>query len=205
MFFLPEGHELKTAKFNMPNDPENKVVFSYQQLEQKPCATINSNLDPKVEEVRVDMADMRVESRPVELLTSVGSCVAICLHDSINKCGGLAHIMLPNSATALQEPLASKFADTAVPALAKAIRQISRKETRLTAKIAGGANMFPHLGNNTLDIGGKNVRAVKNALYKNHIRLLGEDVGGLHGRKITFNVASGITIVRHFSGEIRTL
>ncbi len=37
--------------------------------------------------------------------------------------GELAHIMLPKSATATQEPLPAKFAETAVPALAKAIRK----------------------------------------------------------------------------------
>ena len=63
------------------------------------------------------MADMKVESKPVELLTSVGSCVAIGLHDSVHKCGGLAHVMLPNSAIGPQGPLPPKFADTAVPAL----------------------------------------------------------------------------------------
>jgi chemotaxis protein CheD len=70
----------------------------------------------------VDMAGMKVESKPVELVTSVGSCAAICLHDSTYKCGGLAHIMLPNSAVFPHEHLPYEFADTAVPALAKALR-----------------------------------------------------------------------------------
>ncbi len=96
----------------------------------------------------MDMADMKAENRPVELVTSVGSCVAICLYDSKNKCGGLAHIMLPNSAIAPQELLPSKFANTAVPALAKLIKKISVYPSLLSAKIAGGANMFPNLKNN---------------------------------------------------------
>ena len=65
--------------------------------------------NPNIEEVRVAMAEMKVESKPIELVTSVGSCVAICLYDSTNKCGGLAHIMLPNSAIAPQERALSLF------------------------------------------------------------------------------------------------
>jgi len=166
---------------------------------------IQANEDPKVEEVRVDMADMKVENKPVELLTSVGSCVAICMHDSIHKCGGLAHVMLPNSALGTHEPLPSKFADTAVPALVAEIRRLTGKEARLTAKIAGGANMFEKLTVKSLDIGNKNVIAVKDALAKHNITLTGEDVGGSHGRRIAFNVTSGVAIVRRHDGVFKKI
>lgn len=209
MLSFSAGYEDKKASFKMPNTREEthsiKSALAYQQLELAPCAIIQADVSPKVKEVRVDMADMKVESKPVELLTSVGSCVAICLHDSIHRCGGLAHIMLPNSAIGSQEPLPFKFADTAVPALAKAIREISGKESRLSAKIAGGANMFANFNASSIDIGAKNVKAVKIALAEHKIRLAGEDVGGLHGRRITFNVASGIAIVRRHNGEIKKL
>ena len=56
----------------------------------------------------MDVAGMKVESKPVELLTSVGSCVAVCLRDPVLKCGGLAQIMLSHSANDSQEPLPSK-------------------------------------------------------------------------------------------------
>ncbi len=169
-------------------------------------ATIQSSqMSPTMEEVRVDMADMKAENRPIELVTSVGSCVAICLYDSKSKCGGLAHIMLPNSAISPQELLPSKFANTAVPALAKLIKKISANPSPLSAKIAGGANMFPNLKNNALNIGAKNVDAVKEALSKHKIKLLAEDVGGSHGRRITFNIGTGIASVRCFNGETREL
>jgi len=182
------------------------AVSINQSLEATSVITSQADLAPKLEEIRVDMADMKVESRPVELLTSVGSCVAICLHDSANRCGGLAHIMLPTSPAGSLESLPSKFADTAVPSLAKRISDLSGKTARLSAKIAGGANMFANLSNNNcLDIGSKNIKAVKEALNKGNIRLIAEDVGGTHGRKISFNAASGVAVVRHHSGETKKL
>ena len=198
MLPLPVGDEFRKACQNMP-----KTALAYQQLE--PCAVIDAHTYPKVGEVRVDMAGMLVESKPVELLTSVGSCVAICLYDSIHRCGGLAHIMLPHSSLGPQEPLPSKFADTAVPALVKGIREITGTETRLSAKIAGGANMFPNTDADGLNIGAKNVRAVKTALTNHKIRLIGEDVGGSHGRRVSFNIISGAAIVRLHNGEIKKL
>ncbi len=181
---------------------------AYQQLEPQIVIDTNTNTRPQVEEVRVDMAAMKVDSRPVELLTSVGSCMAICLYDSARKCGGLAHIMLPHSSLGPQEPLPSKYADTAVPALIRAIRGltgISGVESRLSAKIAGGANMFANTSATGLDIGAKNITAVHEALKEYKVRLLGEDVGGSHGRRISFNLASGLTVVKLHNGEIRKL
>ena len=162
-------------------------------------------ISPTVKEVRVAMAEMKIESKPIELVTSVGSCVAICLYDSTNKCGGLAHIMLPKSAIAPQDSLPCKFADTAVPALAKAVQKSSGKETCLSAKIAGGANIFSNLNNNGPTIGMKNVDAVKAALSANKIRLVAEDVGGPYGRRVAFNIGTGIATIRISNGEIKQL
>ena len=161
--------------------------------------------NPNIEEVRVAMAEMKVESKPIELVTSVGSCVAICLYDSTNKCGGLAHIMLPNSAIAPQDFPPCKFADTAIPALSSAVREISGKETLLSAKIAGGANIFKFENNTGPTIGTKNVEAVKASLNENRIRLVAEDVGGSYGRRIAFNLRSGSVVIRMASGEIKKL
>jgi chemotaxis protein CheD len=162
-------------------------------------------ISPTVKEARVAMAEMKVENKPIELVTSVGSCVALCLYDSANRCGGLAHIMLPNSAIAPQDFLPCKFADTAVPALAKAVRKISGKETGLSAKIAGGANIFSNLNNNCPSIGVKNIDAVKMALNVNKIRLVAEDVGGSYGRRIAFNIGNGVATIRLSNGEIKKL
>jgi chemotaxis protein CheD len=195
---LPSGN--KIAWVTMP-----KRIVTYQEMAPYISIDTNTNTHPQVEEVRVEMAGMRVESRPVELLTSVGSCVGICLYDSAHRCGGLAHIMLPHSSIGPQEPLPSKYADTAVPALIQGINALIGSETRLSAKIAGGANMFANTAANGLDIGAKNVRAVREVLGQHKIRLIGEDVGGTHGRRITFDLASGVTIVRLHNGETKKL
>ena len=200
---LLAGYSKIRLAVNVSRKP--KSVFAYQKLEQKPYITIETDIAPKMEEVRVDMADMKVESRPVELLTSVGSCVAICIHDSMHKCGGLAHIMLPRSGDMSNEPLPSKYADTAVPALVTGLRKMRGQQLRLSAKIAGGANMFANLNSNNLDIGGKNIRAVRTVLSENKIRLVGEDVGGLHGRRVSFNVSSGTVTIKCFNGEVRKI
>jgi chemotaxis protein CheD len=169
------------------------------------AATTTQNIEAAALEVRVDMADMKIERRPVTLITNVGSCVAICIHDPINKCGGLAHIMLPSSSICRKEVLHSKYADTAVPAITKAMQKSGKCSFGLTAKIAGGANMFPNLKSNTMNIGMKNVEAVKEALTEHGIKLLSEDVTGSYGRKVSFNVATGEVVVRNGEGEVKKI
>jgi chemotaxis protein CheD len=180
----------------------NTSLSATTQIEVMPLTT-ETQANPTLEKVRVNMAEMKAENKPIELVTSVGSCVAVCLHDAANMCGGLAHIMLPSSSIAPLESLPAKFADTAVPALAKAVRKLSGIESHLSAKIAGGANMFPNM--NALDIGAKNIQAVKATLADHKIRLVAEDVGGSHGRKVTFDIATGVTTVRRFNGEFTKL
>jgi chemotaxis receptor (MCP) glutamine deamidase CheD len=65
--------------------------------------------------------------------------------------------------------------------------------------------MFPNSDANGLNIGTKNVHAVKAALTYHKIRLIGEDVGGSHGRRVAFNINSGAAVVRLHSGEIKKL
>lgn len=161
--------------------------------------------NPKSEEVRVAMAEIKVESKPIELVTNVGSCVAICLYNPMSKCGGLAHIMLPNSAIAPQDFPPGKFADTAIPVLVEALREYTEEEPYISAKIAGGANIFKVENNDGPTIGEKNVDAVKKALNANKIRLTAEDVGGAYGRRITFSIRSGVVSIRRSNGEIKHL
>jgi len=48
--------------------------------------------------IKVGMADLNVATNPEVLTTlGLGSCVGVCLYDSINKIAGMAHIMLPYS------------------------------------------------------------------------------------------------------------
>ncbi|MCW3999157.1 MAG: chemotaxis protein CheD [Candidatus Bathyarchaeota archaeon] len=200
MLLLPLGSSLRRVGLAMPIQ-----AVAYTQLESPFIVETDTNTHPQVEEVRVDMAAMKVDCRPVELLTSVGSCVGICLYDSKHKCGGLAHIMLPHTHLGPQEPLPSKFADTAVPALIQAIQEVTGKQGRISARIAGGANMFANTLAKGLDIGAKNVVAVREALNAHRVPLVGEDVGGSQGRRISFNLVSGAITVRTHNGEIKKL
>ena len=205
-----------------PLSPINKSVVNFTKMAQNsvnsPTATkkhlapqfsqskvVQNHAAPPIEEVRVNMAEMKVEDRPVALVTNVGSCVAVCIHDSINKCGGLAHIMLPSSTVTRNKSFPLKYADTAVPALTGALRKLGKSSVALSAKMVGGANMFPNMRSVTLNVGEKNVEAVRQALVAEGVRLLAEDVGGNCGRRVSFNVVDGSVHVRNGRREVKII
>lgn len=148
--------------------------------------------------IKVGMADLNVAKAPDTLQTcGLGSCVGICLWDSLIKIAGMAHIMLPDSTQSKNRGNEAKFADTAVPLLIKKMTELGANKTRLVAKIAGGAQMFTFYGSNDImRIGERNAEAVKIALKKENIRLLAEDTGGNYGRTIEFSAANGQLLIK---------
>jgi len=87
-------------------------------------------------------------------------------------------------------------ADTAIPALiADMERAAGRKlRTRLTAKLFGGASMFP--GGAMIDIGRSNQVAVEKILLALGVPIIGRDMGGESGRRLTFSTLTGIVAVK---------
>ncbi len=151
--------------------------------------------------IKVGMAEYKISSNPGRLCCyGLGSCVAIALYDREAKIGGLAHVMLPTSkyARKTMRHKPAKFADLAVVTLIDKMEKRGVKRNRVVAKIFGGANMFSTNGpgESILDIGKRNVAAVKEKLKEERIRLVAEDTGGSYGRSIEFHIDTGKVIVR---------
>lgn len=148
--------------------------------------------------IKVGMADLKIAKAPDNLMTSgLGSCIGICLWDSVTKIAGLAHIMLPDSTQARNSDNKAKFADTAMPILIKEMINIGASKSRIVAKIAGGAQMFSFPGSSdVMRIGERNAEAVVEILKKEQIRLLARETGGNFGRTIELDSSTGKLFIR---------
>ena len=158
-----------------------------------------STPEPTPEVVSVPIGRWGVVLAPKQIRTLLGSCVGVILHDRAAKLGGVAHIVLPDSRGAIDQP--GKFADTAIPAMIADLERILGRNSRgrLTAKIVGGAGMFQT--GPTLNIGKMNQVAVDQILAELGIPVLARDVGGDAGRRLTLDVATGIVTIRVPGGE----
>ena len=161
--------------------------------------------------IKVGMADLAVCKYPDALTTlGLGSCVGIALYDPVTKVSGLAHIMLPDSTKIKNNQNIAKFADTGIEELIKQMIKIGASKTRLVAKIAGGAQMFAFKtstsqANDMMQVGARNVEAVKAVLKKEAIRLLAEDTGLNYGRTIEFYSENGQLLIKRVGKESKTI
>ncbi|MGN0161279.1 MAG: chemotaxis protein CheD [Lachnospiraceae bacterium] len=146
------------------------------------------------EMIKVGMADLKICRYPDKLTTlGLGSCVGIALYDSMTKVSGLAHIMLPDSTQIKNNTNIAKFADTGIEELIHQMVMAGAVKTHLTAKIAGGAQMFAMKSSNSdfMRVGERNVEAVKAVLAKQGIRIIAEDTGANYGRTVELDSANG--------------
>lgn len=161
------------------------------------------------ERIKVGMASWKIAREQDILVTfGLGSCVGLGLWDPEMKIAAMAHIMLPDSKQTRfrQEVNPAKFADTAVSVMLERFPQLGVPTSRLKAKLVGGANMFVFSNRVTnkesMNIGERNIQAVKDKLKEADIELAAEDTGGSSGRSVEFFAENGIMRIRTaLSGE----
>lgn len=148
--------------------------------------------------VTVGIADLNAVKDPDSLITyALGSCVGICLYDSSQKIAGLAHIMLPFSTEAAGKvDNKRRYADTGIMELIQTMNLMGASTMRMTAKIAGGAQMFKGSSSSMFNVGERNVAAVKKVLASYKIRIIAEETGADFGRTVLFHGESGAMEVR---------
>ncbi|MDD2217466.1 MAG: chemotaxis protein CheD [Eubacteriales bacterium] len=156
----------------------------------------------------VEISDYKSSKNPDVIITyALGSCVGICLYDNQTKRGGMAHIMLPNSKEfKIQKINRMKFADTAIPDLVEKLKREGANITRLTAKIAGGAQMFALQKGSPLGvIGDRNIASTKHTLQAMRIPIVSEDTGKNYGRTLYFDLETGLVRVQSLNNTTNIL
>ena len=157
--------------------------------------------------IKVGMADMNLCSAPDAITTlGLGSCVGIVLYDATKKLCGMVHVMLPDSTQIKNNQNRAKFADTGIEALLGALLKQGANRRCITAKIAGGAQMFAFTTNNDmLRVGERNVEATKRKLAQLGIPILAEDTGLTYGRTIEFFPENGNLIIKAVGKAIKAI
>jgi len=157
---------------------------------------------------RVGMAEYKAARSPAMIVClGLGSCVGVALYDKLTKIGGIAHVMLPNSNLSTKKEFnPGKFADTAIIALVDEMMKLGANHKKLISKIAGGAQMFQtKVQNDIMQIGKRNVEAVKKELMSLHIQIVAEDTMGNYGRTIELCCQTGDLTVKTIGHGIKTI
>ncbi|RKY82639.1 chemotaxis protein CheD [candidate division KSB1 bacterium] len=134
------------------------------------------------------------DPHPYIVSTVLGSCVAVCLYDPVNRMGGINHYQLDLwNGTGLASP---KFGNIAIQKLFEKMLKMGSRQSDLQAKIFGGASVIGN-SQNLFQIGERNCEIAFSMLKELNIPIIASDVGGNHGRKIKFNTETGIVLMKY--------
>ena len=155
--------------------------------------------------ILVGMAEYQICRAPNRISTlGLGSCLGVVLYDFRTKVCALGHIMLPYSFELPDDKNRNRFADTCLLDMYHELLGQGATHEDLVAKIAGGARMYD-CSSESMDIGSRNVRAVKESLQGLHIPIVAQDTRKTYSRSIDFSPASGELYIRAVGQDMRII
>lgn len=130
-----------------------------------------------------------VAVKPTYIHTILGSCVSVCLYDSKEQISAMNHYLLPLwNNDGLESP---KYGNIAIPKLIDAMQAVGCERKNIIAKVFGGGNPNIKHANENMMVGKRNIQIALDLLKEYGIKVVAQDLGGVHGRKIMMDSVSG--------------
>jgi len=147
--------------------------------------------------------------RPTLVSTVLGSCVAVTMCDPSRGIGAICHAFLPDSVSfqnSTREPQVCRFVDTALENMFSSMLKLKIPTDNIVVKVFGGASgLMGGAERTTLyDIGGRNIRAVRQWLMVHGMPIAKSQIGGNQGRKLHFLTHTGdvwVKLLNRTGGE----
>ena len=140
----------------------------------------------------ISEGEIYVSEVPLQVITILGSCIAICMWDKKNKIGGMNHYLLPGKKEENMEN--TNRGNAAIPALVNLMIEKGGRKANMEAKIFGGCQSL--YSNVNYEVGKKNIEMAVKILNELNIPIVAGDTGGKYGRKIIFNTGTGKVLMK---------
>lgn len=136
--------------------------------------------------ISVIQGEYAVSADPnASMSTVLGSCVAACLYDPVQKVGGMNHFLLPEARTGDGQNV--KYGAYLMELLINDLLKMGAQRHRLRVKLAGGGKMSKFLS----DVGEKNIAFVNRYLANEGLPVDWKSLGGTQARRIHFSPTTG--------------
>ena len=147
---------------------------------------------PVASEIREETlwaGDILVSTEQIRMTTVLGSCVSVCLFDSLKHFGGMNHFLLPTPGGS------GRHGDWSIRELYQRMINLGSRPRNLQSKVFGGGSPLA-LANETSSVGPENARVAFDILSSLKVPVTSESVGGNAGMRVYFENWSGLVLVR---------
>lgn len=143
---------------------------------------------------KITPGQLYVTKREMMIVTVLGSCVSACIRDPLTGIGGMNHFMLPEQGydPGNRVSPSARYGAYAMEVLINHLLNLGAERSRLVAKVFGAGQVLAGVS----DIGKRNADFTLAYLRRENIRVLAEDLGGPHARKVYFFVHTGRVLVK---------
>ncbi len=140
----------------------------------------------------VQIGQVKIGRAGQTLNAILGSCIGLGFLHEGRGVYGLAHALLANSNGQTDIKGDGRYIDQAIESLLAKMEVADEEHRQLRVVLAGGANMTSPIGTKSdLLVGTVNAAFARKALRKSGLRVLREDTGGEHGRRVTIDCSTG--------------
>jgi chemotaxis protein CheD len=145
--------------------------------------------------VKILPGEYFVHDEDLLIMTTLGSCIAVCLWDRQAHVGGMNHFMLPDGGGSGNE--SGRYGSYAMELLINELMKMGANRMSLEAKVFGGGAVLS--GMNSLNVGERNTAFVMDYLKTERIPIVSKDVMDVYPRKVCFFPHSGKAMVKRLA------
>ncbi len=158
-------------------------------------AVIDRYYDPrtKKETVRIKAGEYYANNKDEHIATVLGSCISACIRDDTCGFGGMNHFMLPkgqDEGSGISE--SAMYGGFAMESLLNELFKNGARREHLEIKLFGGGNVIK----SSSKVGLRNIEFVRGFLLAEGLSVIGEDVGGDHGRSLVYSPTTGRALIK---------
>lgn len=133
------------------------------------------------------------------ITTTLGSCIAVCMRDPINKIGGMNHFKLPAADGRLRSSNDANYGRYAMDLLINEIMKNGGLRQNLECQVFGGGRVIPSIDS---DIGDINIIFINQYLKEERLPVIHRDTGGASGIQVYFHPITGHTYSTRLDGSV---
>ncbi len=137
--------------------------------------------------------EFHMSTKPEVVVTVLGSCVAIVMHEAENKISAISHCVMPYKALYSNNDKGDsvfKYVDTTIKKMISLFEKENISRDKIKVKLFGGAEQYNERRKN-ISVGSQNIQTAKSILIDEGLKIISSDVGGNDSRKLLISAQTG--------------